>query len=645
MKFADYPFLRYLPFLLGGIFFGNYISGANTFFLYLIVMACWIGYVSLLAFYKKPKLLSASLLAYCSLIMLGVLISTQKQTAFQLSVFDQFDTVDYYLAEVTQYDISKPNSFENSLEVKSVHLKDGWKDASGKVLIYHQSSIPFEPGMVILVKKMPDQIASPSNPGEFDYRSFLIRKGIYFRQFLGTDFQIIATSSSTQYPLARLRHNISEMLASKIPDEQSRQIAMALLLGEKKSLDPEVRESYAQAGVLHILAVSGLHVGIIYMIFIFLMKPLKLSKNKAKVYLLIVIFGIWGYALLTGMSPSVVRAAIMFTLLTLGQMRERKPSIYNILAFSAMLTIVVNPDVIYEVGFQLSYLAVLGIVLIQPILVRIWIPKRRVVEYFWQLSTVSFAAQLVTFPLSVYYFHVFPTYFLIGNLLILPLAFLIMNVGVPLLFLGWIPVLGDMIGWLLSKLILFQNWLTFLIQTIPGGKIDRLTFDFVQMLVIWLLLLVIVSWELGSKKKLIGIAFLVLTVGMFYSVYMEASRPVNQLVTYVGKNGRLFDLVIDRKLYSWNTGMTASEVSFMIDPNRIQNHWPHIPQILHAIPSSNNEVELRISGLKAIIKEDLLQFHSPSLIRMEVWQQGTWQTISNRDVLKMEPDEAYRFLF
>jgi competence protein ComEC len=380
------------------------------------------------------------------------------------------------------------------------------------------------------------------------------------------------------------------------------------------------------------------------MIFIFL-KPLKLSKNKAKVCLLIVIIGIWGYALLTGMSPSIVRAAIIFTLLTLGPMRECKPSIYNILAFSAMLTIVVNPDVIHQVGFQLSYLSVLGIVLIQPLLVRIWIPKRRVVKYFWQLSTVSFAAQLVTFPLSVYYFHVFPTYFLTGNLLIIPLVFLIMNVSVPLLFLGWIPVLGDMIGWLLSKLILFQNWLTFLIQTISAGKIDRLTFDFVQILVIWLLLLVIVSWELGSKKKLIRIAFLLLTFGLFYSIYMEASRPVNQLVTYVGKSGRLFDLVIDCKLYFWNTGMTASEVSFMIDANRIQNHWPQIPEILHSILSSNNEVEWWVSGLKAIMKEDLLQFDSPSLIRMEVWQQGTWKTISNRAFLKMEPDEAYRFLF
>lgn len=645
MRFADYPFLRYLPFLLTGIFIGRNIFFSNTYLLYAILAMLWIGYSCLIAFSKNPKLLSLSTLGYCSLLILGILISTQKQATFQPSTLDQFEEVDFYIAEVTQYDLPKPNSSENLLKIKSVHQNNEWKDASGKVIIYHQSPVSFEPGMVILVNKIPELIAPPANPAEFDYRAFLMRKGIYFRQFVSSEFQIVSTSSGGAYPLTRLRHSISEMLYSKIPDEESRQIAMALLLGEKKSLDPAIRDSYSQAGVLHILAVSGLHVGIIYMIFIFLMKPLKLSKKKAKVYLLLVIGFIWVYALLTGMTPSVVRASIMFTLLTLGQMRERRPSIYNVLAFSAMLTIMVNPDVIYEVGFQLSYLAVLGIVLIQPLLERLWIPRWTVVEYFWQLTTVSFAAQLVTFPLSVYYFHVFPTYFLLGNLLILPLAFIIMNVGVPLLFLGWIPIVGDAIGWLLSKLILLQNWVTFLIQTLPGGRIDRLTFDFVQMLVIWILLLVIVSWELGLKKRLVRIAFVVLAVGMVYSVYTEINRPMNQLVTYVGAKGRLYDLAIDRKLYSWNTGMTESEISFMVDPNRIQNHWPLIPESLQAIRTSDSELQLMIPGSIAIIKADYFHFDTPSDIKLEVWEDGDWRTISSEDSIKMVGDQAYRLLF
>ena len=167
----------------------------------------------------------------------------------------------------------------------------------------------------------------------------------------------------------------------------------------------------------------------------------------------------------------------MFSLLTIGQMRERGTSIYNILAFSAILMITVNPDVIFEVGLQLSYLAVLGIVMIQPLI--LWLPRHKAFEYIWKLTAVSLAAQLFTFPLS--YFHVFPTYILLGNLLILLLAFLIMQVGVPLMIFGWYPVLGEVLGWVLSWL---QNWIADAIRLIPGGKMDRLTMDFSGMLLV-----------------------------------------------------------------------------------------------------------------------------------------------------------------
>src|SRR5690606_8261806 len=240
-------------------------------------------------------------------------------------------------------------------------------------------------------------------------------------------------------------------------------------------------------------AVRGLHVGVIYALFILILKPLRLKKEKARLYLLFVILVIWLYAFLTGLSPSVVRAATMFSLMTLGQMRERPPSIYNILAFSAMLLLTYNPDVIFEVGFQLSYLAVLGIVMIQPLILNLWLPRNKVLEYIWQLTSVSLAAQLVTFPLSTFYFHVFPTYFLLGNLLILPLAFIIMQVGVPLMIFGWIPGFGDVLGWVLSWLIWLQNWIAEFIRLIPGGKLDRLTMGFSGMILVWGMLLIAFS--------------------------------------------------------------------------------------------------------------------------------------------------------
>jgi competence protein ComEC len=185
----------------------------------------------------------------------------------------------------------------------------------------------------------------------------------------------------------------------------------------------------------------------------FLAKPFSLKGKTLRIYLLGVVCFIWGYAGLTGFSPSVIRASVMFSLITFGQMRERKPSIFNILAFSVMLMIVIDPSVIGEVGFQLSYLAVSGIVLLYPLILRWWLPPNKVCDYFWQIVSVSIAAQLTTFPLTVFYFHSFPSWFLLANIFVNPLTFVIMQIGIPFLILGWIPGVGFILGCLVNILI------------------------------------------------------------------------------------------------------------------------------------------------------------------------------------------------
>ena len=366
MRFADFPFLRYMPFILLGVFMGQSSWSPGAHILLLILSIIWVGYLILVLF-RSPSnwLFQPSHLAYTALVAFGSLLV--QYTKDQLSADLDLARSESYLGEVTRYDLQKLNSFENLLEVKSAFIEGEWMDLGGKILIYHQREEPLKPGEILLVKKKPEKIGGPLNPHEFDYKEYLARKGIYYRQFVGNDFQVISsgTDRGFLYFLIHLRHAIGQMLTAKIPDENSAQIALALLLGQKKELDPTIREAYTQAGVMHILAVSGLHVGIIYALFILMLRPLKLKIGKARMYLFCVVLVIWLYAFLTGLSSSVVRAATMFSLLTFGQMRERRPSIYNILAFSAILMITFNPYVIYEVGFQLSYLAVLGIVTIR----------------------------------------------------------------------------------------------------------------------------------------------------------------------------------------------------------------------------------------------------------------------------------------
>ena len=644
MRFADFPFLRYLPFVLAGIFLGQSEWSPNVRTLAIILGLLWLGYVIVVSIQSKRKATTeVSPLAYLALITFGALLVQNKRVHSEISpVILQAES---YLAEVTLYDQEKPNSLENLLEVKSVRIDGTWQDAHGKVLIYHQSDSSLAPGQILLVGKEPQLIDSPQNPFEFDYKQYLTRQGIYYRQFLGKDYLVIDSvgNSGSGYFLIHLRHTIGEMLKAKIPDPNSAQIALALLLGQKKELDPTIREAYTQAGVMHILAVSGLHVGIIYALFILILKPLKLKKEKARMYLLFVILIIWLYAFLTGLSPSVVRAATMFSLLTFGQMRERRPSIYNILAFSAILMISINPDVIFEVGFQLSYLAVLGIVMIQPLILNLWLPRHKVLEYIWQLTAVSLAAQLVTFPLSLYYFHVFPTYFLLGNLLILPLAFLIMQVGVPLMIFGWIPFLGDGLGLVLSWLIWLQNWIAEAIRLIPGGKMDRLTMDFPGMILVWGMLLIIASWEYGSKRKLTWMGLVLLFVWAGTQLYQEMKVPSKELIIYQGKKSQLFDFSISGDVYSWNQGIEEGEISYSVDPNRVKNHWSQIPKSMSGIQDSTGGLEFLEAEFKLFPKEEKLRFSAaPNSINF--WSEGKWRALPISDSLLID-SIAYRILF
>ncbi len=646
MRFADFPFLRYLPFLLGGIFLGRSEYSPGLWLLLGAILILWLGYFILILKQEKIKtILRPNALAYAMLFLFGALLFQVKKKSIPEGL-EKVENADQYLAEVIQYDVQKPNSFENLLELKSVKTTEGWSDAAGKVLVYHQSETPLLPGQILLINKAPEVIPGPKNPNEFNYKNFLVRKGIFFRQFIGKEVNIIQSrqSSDFRYFLDHLRQKMVVMLEAKIPDPDSRQVALALLLGQKQNLDPAIREAYSETGVMHILAVSGLHVAIIYAIFIFLMKLVRLKKHQTKYYLIGVIGMIWLYAFLTGLSPSVLRAATMFSLITLGQMRDRKPSIYNVLAFSAMLLITANPDVIFDVGFQLSYLAVTGIVLIQPLIVNWWLPSSKLGEYFWQMTTVSIAAQLVTFPLSVYYFHVFPTYFLIANLVVIPISFLIMQVGVPLMILGWVPFLGEALGWVLSWLVWVQNQVTLLIHLFPAGTINRITIGFPGMILIWVLIMIWSGWEFGLRRNLTWTALILLLFWSASGIFSELSKPEEELIIYQGKRGNMFDFFSNGNLYSWNQGLESEEISFVVGPNRIANQWPQFPGEFSSGIGEDTKLAFPIRSIGFSSDRNQLYFSNEIPKTVQIWEGDRWENLVHSDSLKLG-EKAFRILF
>ncbi len=499
-RWLPYPFLRFTPFFILGIALAQYVT---TELAIASLVSLFLTYC--VATFLLPKVIFSryhpvvALVAATILVLLGILRTQQTDESRQDDHLLHFtDTADYYVATVIDYPEPKKNSYKNTLDIDFVFSTEGQKNPlTAEVIVYQpktDSSQLLQFGDRILVKGLPREIESPKNPAEFDYRQFLAYQGIYHQQYLRAENSIrIASNTQPNWKgiASKWRNQCREIILQYVPNREAQGIALAITLGLKRHLEQEVQTAYAAAGAMHILAVSGLHVGIIYLIVSFLFKPLsQLPKFGVATHALVCILFLWIYAALTGFSPSVQRAAVMFTFVIVGTAIHRQSSIYNTLACSAFFLLWINPYLVYSVGFQLSYLAVFGIVYLQP-RIAAWVnPYNKLLNYFWQLTAVSIAAQLATFPLSLYYFHQFPTYFWLSNIVVIPAALVMLPLGLMTLVAGLaFPTLAKVVGLLLGTFIEFINASVSFIQQLPGSTVERISISSLQT---WLLYFVII---------------------------------------------------------------------------------------------------------------------------------------------------------
>ncbi len=245
-------------------------------------------------------------------------------------------------------------------------------------------------------------------------------------------------------------------------------IAEALLIGYTNDLDKDLVQAYSNTGVVHIIAISGMHLALIYVLLVWVFGKIPLINKSKLLQLVLILSCLWLFSILTGASPSVLRAAVMFSFIAVGKTYFKQASIYNSLAASAFVLLCYNPYYLWAVGFQLSYLAVLGIVIFQKPIYNCFYIKNKWVDKTWQLITVSTAAQLLTFPVCIYYFHQFPNLFLISNLIAVPLSAIILYTEIALITFSWIPFAGTWLGklvtglvWVMNKIICWINDLSF----------------------------------------------------------------------------------------------------------------------------------------------------------------------------------------
>ncbi len=434
-----------------------------------------------ITFRKKEKVLMFGILSGIAVVTLGILTVTLSKPGNHHDHYSHLKLNEVQVWHVKIHEVLKPNSFSERYVATVVTVNNSKK--VGKIILTSAANFQNKKLKVdeeLLIHNTIEEIKEPLNPFQFNYKKYL--------QHLGIEHQVRLTSqnyvlkempSTTVYGIAAdLRTRITAQLKRNNFKEQELGIIQALLLGQRNDISEQTYTNYKDAGAVHILAVSGLHIGILLLLLEFLLSPLERLPNGRKVKLFAIVLLLWGFALLAGLSASIIRAVTMFSFVAYALYLNRPTGTFNILALSMFFILLVNPMLLFQVGFQMSYAAVFAIVWIYPILQKLWSPKIWLFKYVWSLLSVSMAAQLGVLPISLFYFHQFPALFFISNLTIIPFLGFILGLGIVVIILALWNSLPHF-------LVVFYNWLIHSMNTIIAWVAQQELFVFKNIAFGW----------------------------------------------------------------------------------------------------------------------------------------------------------------
>jgi competence protein ComEC len=375
-----------------------------------------------------------------------------------------------------------------------------------------------------------DSVHPPINPHQFDYKAYLKRLGIYHQIRLNTaNHFVMENSSKTIYGVAAaFRNTISAKLREANFGKDELGIIQALLLGQRNDISETTYNNYKNAGAVHILAVSGLHIGILLLLLDFFLRPIERLPKGKTLKLVTIVTLLWSFAFLAGLSASVVRAVTMFSFVAYALYLNRPSNTFNILALSMFAILMVfNPMLLFQVGFQMSYAAVIAIVWVYPLLQRLWFPKNKIVRKVWQLLSVSIAAQLGVLPISLFYFHQFPGLFFVSNLLIVPFLGLILGMGILVIVLA---LLNSLPAFLVDGYDSLIRWMNTIIEWVAQQEafiFTNISFDRVQLVLSYLMVisLLILFSKVTFKRTALFLSCLIgFQLWSFYSIYKTGKK-------------------------------------------------------------------------------------------------------------------------
>ena len=511
-------------------------------------------------------------------VLLGMWLTERNTQILSPDHFGHYlDSSSHALVRITDPPVEKARSFKIEVDVERLVQGDSQISVMGKALLYlpkGEDVKRLKYGDMLLVANRFREINPPMNPGQFNYKRYLSFHNIYHQAYVPEEQWSpvgVNTGKWLWKNVLGIREYLLSFIGTEFAGSREKGVASALLLGYRDLLDDETIRAYSSTGAMHVLAVSGLHVGIIFFVLNWMLGFLNhTTRLRQFVKFPILLIGIWFYASLTGLSPSVQRAAVMFSFIVAGQAMNRTGNIFSSICGSALFLLAIDPFLITEIGFLLSYSAVIGIVIIQPRLYRTLYVRNRLLDWAWQLSCVSIAAQIATFPVGLLYFHQFPTFFLFSNLVVIPAAAIILYVGVTMFVLSPFALVGSFLANALESVIWLLNEIIAFIDRLPASLITGIYISRVETLLLYGMIIGTMAFLIMRRTVALRLA-LMLGALMTISIIVRRSEAATHdlFVVYHVQNHSAMNMISGR-----HATITADSL-ILYDPNKMLFNIEH----------------------------------------------------------------------
>ncbi|HEY9177410.1 MAG TPA: ComEC/Rec2 family competence protein, partial [Flavipsychrobacter sp.] len=579
------PFLRLLPPLVAGIVLYtpqvadhlNWIAGA--------AIVSFLGFAAA-SFVRQQQLpiragVSVSLhLCLFSVAWLSCYYNDVRNDTAWMG--NSINTADGYVARLTDAPVEKEKTWK--LEVDVTHAVDGDSiypaRGSAFVYVYKYDAPALREGDVIVLPNSWQRITNRGNPYELDYATYCARNSIYYQQFIsGRDIVIHQYADESLLPwIRRVHHWCVRQLEWHITDRATLGLLKAMLFDDRQMLDGELTDAYAETGIVHIIAISGGHITIFFVLVAFLLGWIRHKKYHWVKYIAAIPL-IWIYVVVAGAPPSAVRAATMFSILGIGFALQKTPNGINQLLAAAFILLVVEPMWLYSIGFQLSFVAVLSIMLFYRPVYRWWSPVNKIARMLWGAVAVSIAAEILVAPLVIYYFHLFPLQFIVANVLAYLFMGLVLVLGMLLIAMSSIYPVAHFIAGAVTLLSTWFNRLVYGLQHLNFNALHSLMLSELQLALVYIVIAGTAIYLLKRNKKALfaGGAALVLFLTSVCVRYVQTSQQEMLIVYNVSKENRI-ELITGSTatvLVGEDTANDAAQ-KFVLEPVHINLHIKNV---------------------------------------------------------------------